>query len=112
MTKMEDTPHHVLDFLLDDEDSCALTIYTEDNMRMHIIADVNKLKDNAKSSSTKTYDSYAKLVDAFRSSSDEERVDSGVEQTTKGKDSGEPPKLDTWSSPPTDFEEPSTAHSG
>ena len=89
MTKMEVTPHHVLDFLLDDEDSCALTVYTEDNVRMHIIADVDKLKGTAKTSSAKTYDAYSKLVDAFRGSSDEERVDSGVEQPTKGKDGSE-----------------------
>ena len=48
MTRMKDTPHHVLDFLLDDEDSCALTVYTKDNVRMHIIADVDKLKGTAK----------------------------------------------------------------
>jgi tRNA A-37 threonylcarbamoyl transferase component Bud32 len=86
MAKMEDTPHHVLDFLLDDEDSCALTVYMEDNVRMHIIADVNKFKNTAESSSTKTHAAYSKLVEEFRNSSDEERVDSGVEQPTKGKD--------------------------
>lgn len=89
MAKMENSPHHVLDFLLDDEDSCALTVYTEDNVRMHIIADVNKLKGSTKSPPTKTYAAYSKLVESFRNSSDEERVDSGVEQSTTSKDDDE-----------------------
>jgi tRNA A-37 threonylcarbamoyl transferase component Bud32 len=89
MTKMEDTPHHVLDFLLDDEDSCALTVYTEDNVRMHIIADVDKLKGTTKPPSTKTYDAYSKLVEALKNGSDEESVDSGVELPSKGKDDSE-----------------------
>ena len=86
---MEDTPHHVLDFLLDDEDSCALTVYREDNVRIHIIADVGKLKGTARSSSTNTYNAYSKLVEAFKNGSDEESVDSGVELPTKDKDDSE-----------------------
>ncbi|KAM0704212.1 hypothetical protein Q7P35_008445 [Cladosporium inversicolor] len=89
MPRMEDTPHHVLDFLLDDEDSCALTVYREDNVRIHIIADIDKLKGAAKSSSTETYDAYSKLVEAFKNESDQESVDSGVELPTNGKDESE-----------------------
>ena len=89
MARTEDTQHNVLDFLLDDEDSCALTVYRADNVRIHIIADVNKLKDTSKSHSTKTYNAYSKLVEAFRNISDEESVDSGVELPANGKDDGE-----------------------
>jgi tRNA A-37 threonylcarbamoyl transferase component Bud32 len=84
--EMENSPHHVLDFLLDDENSCALTVYTEDNVRTHIIADANKLKSSTTSATNKTYDNYVRLINVFRDSSDEERVDSGVEQPTAGKD--------------------------
>jgi hypothetical protein len=91
MSKTEQSPHHVLDFLLDDEDSCALTVYTEDNVRMHIIADASKLKRSTNSTASKTCDEYARLVAAFRESSDEERVDSGVEQRTAVKEGNEVP---------------------
>lgn len=90
MSKSEHSPHHVLDFLLDDEDSCALTVYTEDNIRMHIIADADKLKDPRHSANSKTYRAYSKLVEALRNASDEERIDSGTEQSTARKESSEP----------------------
>lgn len=86
MSTEEDPPHHVLDFLLDDEDSCALTVYTEDNARMHIIADANKLKGSTKSKKGKTWTAYSKLVTACRINSDEERADSGMEQSASEKE--------------------------
>ena len=75
-------PHHVLDFLLDDEDSAALTVYTEDNVRMHIIADAAKFEKSTKGTKGQTYDEYKRLIAVIRKSSDEEGSqsrDSGVE---------------------------------
>jgi hypothetical protein len=74
--------HHVLDFLLDDEDSAALTAYTEDNVRMHIIADASKLEKSTKGTKGQTYDEFKRLIAAIRKSNDEENSqsrDSGVE---------------------------------
>ena len=74
--------HHVLDFLLDDEDSAALTVYTEDNTRMHIIADASRLKESSVKTKGRTYDEFRRLIAVIRKSSDEEggnSRDSGVE---------------------------------
>jgi hypothetical protein len=74
--------HHVLDFLLDDEDSAALTVYTEDNVRMHIIADAGKFEKSTKGTNGQTYDEFKRLIAVIRKSSDEESSqsrDSGVE---------------------------------
>ncbi|KAM0718027.1 hypothetical protein Q7P37_006359 [Cladosporium fusiforme] len=83
-------PHHVLDFLVDDSDSCALTVYTENNTRMHIIADAEKLKELSKSKPSSTYDEYIRLVAEFRKSNDGEPSgsvhDSAVDETTAGKE--------------------------
>ena len=88
--------HHVLDFLLDDEDSAALTVYTEDNVRMHIIADASKFEKSTKGTKGQTYDEFQRLIATIRKSSDEEgsqSQDSGVEivvseQETAEKESG------------------------
>lgn len=77
--------HHVLDFLLDDEDSAALTVYTEDNTRMHIIADAGKFENSTKGTKGQTYKEFKRLVAVIRKSSDEEASqsrDSGVEMDT------------------------------
>ena len=79
---MEYYSHHVLDFLLDDEDSAALTVYTEDNVRMHIIADASKFEKSTKGTKGQTYDEFKRLIATIRKSSDEESSqsqDSGVE---------------------------------
>lgn len=73
---------HVLDFLLDDEDSAALTVYTEDNNRKHIIADTNKLKDSKNVANSKAYSTFSELISNIRKSSDEEQKqskDSGID---------------------------------
>lgn len=70
-------PHHVLDFLVDDSDSCALTVRAEDNVRMHIIADTDKLKKASESGQSNTYNEFVKLVAAFRKSSEEGQTGSG-----------------------------------
>jgi hypothetical protein len=74
--------HHVLDFLLDDEDSAALTVYTEDNVRMHVIADAGKFEKSTKGTKGQTYNEFKRLIAVIRKSSDEESSqsrDSGVE---------------------------------
>jgi hypothetical protein len=74
--------HHVLDFLLDDEDSAAITVYTEDNVRMHIIAGASKFEKSTKGTKGQTYDEFKRLIATIRKSSDEESSqsqDSGVE---------------------------------
>jgi len=89
--------HHVLDFLLDDEDSAALTVYTEDNVRMHIIADASRFNESSKKTKGRTLDEFQKLIAAIRKSSDEESGhsrDSGVEmngseRATSNKDDSE-----------------------
>jgi hypothetical protein len=80
-------PHHVLDFLLDDEDSAALTVYTEDNVRMHIIADASRFEKSTKGTKGRTCDEFKRLVATIRKSGDEEdsqSPDSGVGMDTPG----------------------------
>lgn len=92
MSPNPSTPHHVLDFLVDDNDSCALTVYTEDNHRMHIIADASKFQESRKSTDSKTHSDYARLVSAFRKISDGDNKspsahDSAVEEGAEDKPS-------------------------
>lgn len=83
-------PHHVLDLLVDDSDSCALTVYTEDNVRMHIIADAEKLSGSSKFKNGSTNDEFRRLIANFRKSTDATNSssphDSAVEEQTAGKE--------------------------
>lgn len=84
------SPHHVLDFLVDDSDSCALTVYAEDNTRMHIIADADKLKESCGPKKSNTYNEFTRLIAEYRKSSPEEQSgsahDSAVDEETSGKE--------------------------
>jgi hypothetical protein len=58
---------HVLDFFLDDENSCALTVYSDqEHVRYHIIADADKLQSSSKTSSNDINSNYLDLVQAIR----------------------------------------------
>lgn len=78
--------HHVLDFLVDDSNSCALTVYTEDNTRMHIIADADKFNESSKSKKSSTNAEFTRLIADFRKSNERERScsahDSAVDEST------------------------------
>jgi len=81
----------VLDFLLDDQDCCALTVYSEsENRRAHIIADANEFKKSA----GKTYDKYVSLVNDVRNGGatpkSSRSQDSGVDVSGDNKSKSRP----------------------
>jgi len=88
---------HVLDFFLDDEDSCALTVYSDkEDVRFHIIADVDKLESSTKSLGQHVYKQYLDLVAAVRNGGNTQgktsgsEHDSGVDMSSPVAESDEP----------------------
>ena len=88
---------HVLDFFLDDEDSCALTVYSDkEYVRFHVIADADKLESSIKPSSKHIYQEYEDLVAAVRNGGNTQvkrsgsEHDSGVDMSSPVAEVNEP----------------------
>ncbi|KAJ4422422.1 hypothetical protein N0V82_002870 [Gnomoniopsis sp. IMI 355080] len=98
---MHDTPHKVLNFFHDEEDSCALTILAT-QVRFHIIADVDNLKPKIGSSVNESdiWRHYSQLLANYKRaihgenySSRDESIDSGVDLGTSVLTNGNGSKL-------------------